>query len=377
LKFYTDFKAYLVVLDHCEWAVLLRSFASASSVLTFVHDPGNNDDEPFSPALATEAQAFLSETANLNFQRGPLFDVLCRVNEARERTNKIGHLHGDLQKCFDEIFDDTIPTILNHGKARQSLLKEMIACCNALRLTTATTMDALVMDFQDRPEKSGIALACEIVEARAVEKRLKVADFQLITDIGEGDVVLLNKLELCQFAESMLSGIPIASTILDLYLKKPFKEMEESWVEAARPSFRLLEAEEVLGEGIESAKAIVDGLLGSDYTNACSKLVGERLKSGKSPASILLDLPVARISQTLVSVSTALRDDEEVPRFGWMSSVVEGDTSSDDKVALSHSWVEVLTHATQVISMASYLSVKYEVDKHYYYYLLLYTTTIY
>lgn len=367
--FFERFAACLRMLDHCEWAVLIKAVASVESLVSFASKADDCSAEvvPHGAPFSVEAELFLTKSATLNFQRTPLLDVLCRVNEARDRMDKISEIHSELQCVFDDLVQGCAPTIIMHSKVRANLLAEMSSICSIVRMPMSST-EALVMDFQENTERSTIALACKIMDLRKAERKLNLSPIKLKTEEAGHPVVDWGTVELKHFTDTLLHGLPVGNIIVHNYVKGVYKVLEADWVDAVRPSLRLLEAAELVTCDIVSAKGVVDSILGCDSTATCSKLIGERMQSGGSLANICRQLPVTKLCNALVSMTAVLDEgDTDVLNFTWMTKVGVDKTAWTAErrgmkvVALQY--VALLTKTTQILMLVAHLSTKYEVDK--------------
>lgn len=225
-SFFQNFASCLQVLNWCEWAVLIKTMSSIPGVLSFMNDKAVPHGQP----LSDEAQAYLSATQLINFQRGPLLDLLSRVDDARDRMNKLCEVASDLGPCCESIMTGALPTILAHSKLRTQIFTELTSVCSVLRLSGSTSYSALVADFHENNEKSLLGLACSIVQARGTYEAIELDTFDLMAKTEAGDVHVLDSGELDSFLKVILEGLPVSTTIVDQYLQKTVAAVQDAWV---------------------------------------------------------------------------------------------------------------------------------------------------
>ena len=114
--------------------------------------------------------------------------------------------------------------------------------------------ESLVVDFKGNTERSTITLACKIMDLRKAERKLNLSPIKLKTEEAGHPVVDWGIVELKHFTDTLLHGLPVGNIIVHNYVKGVYKVLEADWVDAVRPSLRLLEAAELVTCDIVSAK---------------------------------------------------------------------------------------------------------------------------
>lgn len=363
--FFTKLKAYLFMLDNCEWGVLIK--AAGMLHLVFAYD---SDGWPLgnlhNPSRVVDAEAFVEKFGAVSFQRGPLLNLLCRINEAKERADKVAEAHVGLRQVFEDIYGTCVGHILTCSKVRASIWAEMHTICHILRspLTAPWTTQNLITDFQDKGDKSCVKLACRLVETRQTNREVGVTQFSLHSGDQIGDKPLFDDKGLTKFLDFVSDGIPMGAVMIQTYLTKPFVDVEEAWVAAARAGFRIAEAEELRLEDSKSPKSIIDSILGSDLSLELAKTVSDPLQGGEIDVTTsLAQLPVQKASEVLAAMNLVVASSpDRTPRYAWLAKVGgPPQTTGPDEVPAQ--WVSVLTETTRMVSLASYLSMKYEGDQ--------------
>ena len=96
------------------------------------------------------------------------------------------------------------------------------------------------MDFQENTEKSTIALPCKIMDLRKAERKLNFSPIKLVTEEARYPIVIGEAVDFNISMDTLLLGLPIGQTLVHNYVKGVYKILEDDWVNALRPSLRLL-----------------------------------------------------------------------------------------------------------------------------------------
>jgi hypothetical protein len=349
-------------LNWCEWAALVKSISAISGIMVFAEGPA----VPHGLPLSEEALEFLTKARQFNFQRGPLLDLISRVEEARGRLKKMCDMAGAIAPFCADILDGILPDILADSKLRTHMLTEFRSVCSVLVHPGASSTTSLVADFREHGTKSLMGLACSIVEARKGYQTLKLDVFNLFAKDEVSELGLLASWELESLLAVMTAGLPIGTLILDQYLKKTFRGVQAAWVDVARPSFRLLESAETRQPSLPdpSSKSVFVTLLGLDMFEAIAKEFGARAQSSQSCTTAWKNLPVAGLALTFNSMLTALGEiGGEVP-IDWLEQLPSmHHDCMKDKALSAQIWADVLTKVTSVLSFAAHLTMKQEEEK--------------
>ncbi|CAK0877073.1 unnamed protein product [Prorocentrum cordatum] len=323
-------------------------------------------------AMREEARLFLGRVGNMNFMRCSFVNLLRRLDEAKGRFKVIGSSCVDLASLLEKVSTVEVPRLQQHCEYRAGLMGEMGAICAAMQAPAPASVDDLIKSYAQDKDKSLLKMACDIASASAFAGGMNTSPFELYGDAPAcGDEnCILSSTDLTTLLNGMPAGIGMGREIVDVVIVGTYQQVSASWVDASAPAWRLLDAAPVSRDSDSSLRSLLAPLLGADWAQRSERFLDEGARDGIPVGSSLSELTVHRTCDVLGALLDTLGPLDAAAAIEWLPklwSPPEAEAADDGGARLEMrrkavEWSQVVTKATQLITLAAHLAQRYETN---------------